>query len=102
MAYNVRHKNMGSPLTPDSFMECPIHGKGKPAFICQHLQHGSGLGFFTPGVAPTEDDPWEQGWCKACEEMALKTGDWNDESEAFAAFRWVCVGCFEQARKRNV
>jgi hypothetical protein len=92
---------MGSPLTPDSFMECPIHGKGKPAFICQHLQHGSGLGFFTPGVAPTADDPWEQGWCKACEEMALKTGDWNDESEAFAAFRWVCVGCFEQARKRN-
>ena len=82
-------------------MECPIHGKGKPAFICQHLQHGSGLGFFVPAEPPTPDDPWQQGWCAECEKLAIRVGEWNDESEAFAQFRWVCEACFEIARKRN-
>jgi hypothetical protein len=94
-------RRMANPLTPDSFMECPIHGRGLPAFICQHLQHGSGLGFFTPSEAPTPDDPWQQAWCAECERVAIEEGKWNDESEGFASFRWVCESCFEVARERN-
>ena len=92
---------MGEPLGPNSRMECPIHGIGRPAFICQHLQHGSNLGFFTPAEAPTDDDPWQQGWCSSCEKVATNAGGWNDASEAFASFRWVCEGCFSVARSRN-
>src|SRR4051812_32658320 len=65
---NQNVKLMTNPLTPDSFMEYPIHGRAKPAFICQHLQHGTGLGFFTPAEPATPDDPWEQAWCGKCEE----------------------------------
>lgn len=93
---------MANELTPDSFMECPIHGRQKPAFICQHLQRGAGLGFFTPAEPPTPDDPWEQAWCGACEKVAIDAGEWNDDSEGYASFRWVCAGCFETARVRNV
>lgn len=92
---------MGKPLSPESYVECPIHGRGKPAFICQHLQHGSELGWFTPATPPTPDDPWQQAWCAQCERVALEAGEWNDSSEAFASFRWVCESCFEVARGRN-
>jgi len=92
---------MPSPLSPHSFMECRIHGRRKPAFICQHLQHGSGLGFYTPAEPPTADDPWQQGWCAECEGVAVEAGEWNDASEAFASFRWVCEGCFADSRARN-
>lgn len=82
-------------------MECLIHGREKPAFICQHLQHGTGLGFFYSSGAANPDDPWEQGWCGKCEEIAIHIGEWNDDSEGFASFRWICAGCFEVARSRN-
>lgn len=92
---------MTNALTPESVIECPIHGLGKPAFICKHLQYGSGLGFFTPSEPPTAEDPWEQAWCAECEEIAINIGEWNDESEGFASFRWICAGCYEVARARN-
>jgi hypothetical protein len=91
---------MGEPLGPFSFMECPIHGRGRPCFVCQHLHHGSGLGFFTPREPPTPDD-WQQAWCSECERVAIEAGEWNDASEGFASFRWVCEGCFEVIRTRN-
>jgi len=83
-------------------MECPVHGIGKPAFICQHLQRGIGVGFFSPDSSPTEDEPWQQGWCTSCEEVRLKAGGWNDESEAYASIRAVCDGCFADSRNRNL
>src|ERR1700744_4982346 len=90
------------PLTRESFMECRVHGIRQPAFICRHLQHGIGVGFFSPGSQPTADEPWKQGWCAACEEARLKAGGWNDESEAQASIRVVCDGCFEDSRSRNL
>ena len=80
---------MGTPLGPDSFMECPIHRKRTPA-----------LGFFEP-ADPRLKGEWPQAWCAACEKVATDVGEWNDESEGFAQFRWVCEGCFLVIRKRN-
>ena len=91
---------MTKPLGPDSLMECPIHGKRSPAFICQHLQNGEHLGFFEPAEPPGQGE-WPQAWCAACESVAIAAGAWNDESEGFAQFRWVCEGCYLLARKRN-
>jgi len=90
------------PLNRESFTECPVHGIGKPAFICQHLRHGVGVGFFSPDAPPTDDEPWMQGWCAACEEVRLKAGGWNDESEAHASIRLICSGCFDDSRSRNL
>ena len=92
---------MTSRLSPDSFMECRIHGRGKPAFICQHLQRGSGLGFYIPADPPTAESPWQEAWCADCERVAIDAGGWNDASEGFASFRWVCEGCFADAKARN-
>ena len=90
------------PLNRESFMACPVHGIGKPAFICQHLQHGVGVGFFSPDSPPAEDEPWMQAWCAACEKARLKAGGWNDESEAYASIRLICGGCFDDSRSRNL
>ena len=92
---------MSTSLDADSFMECPRHGRQKPAFICQHLARGEVQGFFQPDDAPTSDEPWNMAWCEACEVERMRTGGWNDESERYAAIQCVCHGCFEAARARN-
>jgi hypothetical protein len=36
-------------------MDCPCHGRQKPAFICQHLLRGELQRLFQPDDAPTTD-----------------------------------------------
>ena len=43
------------------------HGRLGVAFVCRHLRHGEGLGFFVPDSPPTEEEPWEMTWCAAGE-----------------------------------
>jgi hypothetical protein len=88
-------------LNSKSIMECAIHGRQKPAFICQHLQHGFMLGFLQADEAPSNDAPWEMAWCDACEVVRRQAGGWNDESEGYAAARCVCYGCFLSIRMKN-
>ena len=92
---------MSTSLHSESFMECPCHGRQKPAFICQHLLRGELQGFLQPNDIPTTDEPWEMAWCEACEVVRMRTGGWNDESEGYAGVQCICHGCFETARARN-
>ena len=92
---------MGEPLNKDSFMECPRHGIQKPTFICQHLQHGTALGFHEPDNVTDDELPFRNAWCDQCDRILLQQGGWNDTSEAFANPRPICEGCYEVVRKRN-
>ena len=82
-------------------MECILHGKQKPAFICKHLQYGEGLGFHQPIETPKEDWPFQNAWCDECNTIFLEEGGWNDRSEAFAGIMAICEGCFEVIKERN-
>jgi hypothetical protein len=82
-------------------MECRRHGKQRPTFICQHLQHGHALGFFVPDAPPSEEEPWKAAWCSACEEVRQKEGGWNERSEPFSGVLAICEGCYEEIRRRN-
>jgi hypothetical protein len=90
-----------STLTRDSFMECQRHGRQGVTFVCQHLQHGKGLGFFVPDAPPTQEEPWKMAWCNVCEKIREEEAGWNDRSEAFAGSLAICAGCFEEIRARN-
>lgn len=88
-------------------VHCGQHGTSTPAFVCRHAAAGTDLGFYVansphPDNSPGSDfDGCPNGWCEECEKVRLKCGGWNDESEAFCAGRMVCIGCFEEIRRRN-
>ena len=93
---------MTEALDEHSFMECPRHGKRRPTIICRHLQHGTDRGFNVPDE-PDPEMPWlRTAWCNACDGVLQQEGCWNDRSEDFAKILFVCEGCFEVVRKRNV
>jgi hypothetical protein len=92
-----------SDLSPDSFMECRRHaGRQSVTFVCCHLQHGKGLGFFTPDEPQPTETPWPMAWCRECEEVRIKEGGWNDVSESFSKPTAMCAGCFAEIRSRNI
>lgn len=92
---------MSSTLNKDSKTECPRHGLRKPSFICKHLQHGDGVGFFEPEETPEEDWPFKNAWCAECEAVAIEQGGWNNVSERHAQIMPICEGCYEEIRQRN-
>lgn len=82
-------------------VECSIHGKAEPTFICQHLTKGEHLGF-NVGFDPDEPDAlYPDAWCDRCEDVLDKEGEWNDNSEAFADIKLVCSGCYCEIRAKN-
>jgi hypothetical protein len=88
-------------------VHCAQHGTFGPAFVCRHVRHGSGLGFYVANC-PNADDPvgsdfdgCPNGWCEECEQKRLQCGGWNEESEAFSGVTLVCARCFEEIRCRN-
>jgi hypothetical protein len=82
-------------------VECPVHGDAGPAFVCRHLSLETPVGF-VEGYDP--DDPEAelfQAWCAACDDVLEAEGEWNDRSEAFAAPRLVCRGCYRDMKALN-
>jgi hypothetical protein len=93
---------MGNTLNKNSVMECTRHGIKRPAFICQHLQHGTNLGFHQPEDPIDSEWPFQNAWCDECDKFLLEEGEWNDRSEGFAKLMAVCEGCFEEIKQRNI
>lgn len=82
-------------------VECGVHGATPPTFVCQHLQHGEGLGF-NQGYDPEQPDAaYPDAWCDQCDAVLEQEGEWNARAEAFAGIRLVCAGCYCQIRERN-
>lgn len=85
------------PMTddPDS-IKCHQHGEGYAAFVCRHLVHGSGLGFFH-----SDNGPYPDAWCGECDALMMKTGHWTARAEKFAGITLVCHQCYGNIRRRN-
>lgn len=90
----------------DKFVECGAHGQAKPAFICHHLLEEENVGWYEPEEYELDDDDEFAGclnaWCEKCEEVANKSGGWNDESEAFAQIKLVCESCALRIKQANL
>ena len=79
-------------------ISCATHGSSDRAFVCHHVLSGVRLGFF---FADDPGNPRPDAWCGLCEEKRQETGEWNDESEAFAQVKMICAGCYDAAKQRN-
>jgi hypothetical protein len=83
---------------PEKIMICKLHGKSHATFICNHLAHGSGIGFYYGD----EDDIRPDAWCYECDQNLMQNGgEWNDETEAFANITVICANCYDTVRLQN-
>jgi hypothetical protein len=80
-------------------VSCARHGDRRQAFVCEHLLHGIGLGFFFD--RGDHENPYPDAWCSACEQIRRLHGGWNDESEALVDVRLVCGECYEEIKANN-
>jgi hypothetical protein len=88
-------------LADSDMVECHIHGTEGAAYVCQHLNLTEAVGFIE-GYDPADPEAeLYQAWCRACDAVLMREGDWNDRSEAFAGVRMVCRGCYKEMRALN-
>jgi hypothetical protein len=72
----------------DKYVECSDHEYRRRAFVCQHLNRKTKVGFEEAfetfeDMELLEDDDF-QAWCNECELVRSREDGWNDESMAFA------------------
>jgi len=84
----------------EDFVDCDVHGRSLPAFVCVHLLDGDGLGFNHSDLDSEDDESRPNAWCGDCEQRRLSTGgEWTDDSEPKISL--LCASCWDRARKRN-
>ena len=54
---------------------------------------------FKEAYSPKEERP--NAWCDKCNEIYLKEGEWNDQSEKFAQVTMICSHCYDESMERN-
>jgi hypothetical protein len=86
---------VGEPADDDS-VHCDRHGPARVAFVCRHLVHGSGLGFWHSDNGPCPD-----AWCGECDAVMMRAGRWTARAERFAGITLVCNRCYANIRRRN-
>jgi hypothetical protein len=83
---------------PVNIVDCDLHGKQQQTFVCEHLVHGEGLGFFQ---ADEQENPRPDAWCSRCELIRQAHGDWTEESEKLLGVKLLCGACYDRAKERN-
>ena len=90
----------------DKFVQCETHEFRRIAFVCQHLNQETKVGFEeafeTFEHMELSDDDDLQAWCSDCEAVRQKEGEWNDRSMAFAQIKIVCEKCYFEMKKLNL
>ena len=81
-------------------VHCQQHGDNREAFVCEHLLHGSRLGFFSDLDDPS--NPYPDAWCSSCERIKVEHGGWTDESHAVTKIRLICGQCYEEIKAKNI
>lgn len=86
-------------------VDCGSHGYSRPAFVCQHLNLETPIGFEeafdTYKGMELEEDQDLQAWCGECEKIRVESDGWNQESEKFAGITLVCENCYFELKEFN-
>ncbi|MDR6921946.1 MULTISPECIES: DUF6882 domain-containing protein [Chryseobacterium] len=86
-------------------MDCGNHGFKRPAYVCQHLNLETPVGFEeafdTYKGMELDDEEDFQAWCNDCEKIRIKYDGWDEESEKFAKIKLVCEDCYFEMKKLN-
>jgi hypothetical protein len=90
----------------DRFVACDAHDYRRAAFVCQHLNPTTKVGFVeafeTAEGMELDDDDDLQAWCNQCETVRQAEGEWNDTSMAAAQIKIVCEQCYFEMKELNL
>lgn len=81
-------------------IDCPVHGEAHAAFVCKHLCKNPLQEWFCD--YPSENNPWPDAWCGACERAFQKEGEWNEKNENELELTLICNHCYEEIRGSSV
>ena len=85
------------------YVECGDHGQQQATYVCRHIAQSlidhKPTGFLA--AEQSADNLRPDAWCSACEEMVNRTGEWDEESEAFAGVKLLCGACYDDAKLMN-
>ena len=85
--------------TGDGRVHCREHWSTGETYVCGHLVHGIGLGFY---AAYDPGNPRPDAWCGDCERLRLAFGgEWPEEVERSLGVSLLCGECYDRVRARN-
>ena len=90
----------------DKYIECGDHEYRRVAFVCQHLNFTTKVGFEESfetfeGMELSDDDDF-QAWCDECETIRVAEDGWNHNTMKFAQLKVVCEGCYFKMKALNL
>jgi hypothetical protein len=90
----------------DKYVQCSTHDYRRIAFVCQHLNFNTKVGFEESfktfeGMELLDDDDF-QAWCDDCETVRVAEVGWNDNTLEFAKIRVVWEGCYFKMKELNL
>lgn len=85
---------------PEQKIECPTHGEAHVAYVCGHLAHEPKQRWFCD--YPSEENPWPDAWCGACNQEFRKYGEWNEKNEQILNVKLTCHCCYENFKGGSV
>jgi hypothetical protein len=89
----------------EKYVECDAHDYQRRAFVCQHLNRHTKVGFVEAfetfeGMELGDDDDF-QAWCDTCEKVRQQADGWNDESMEVADIKLLCEQCYFDIKELN-
>jgi hypothetical protein len=82
-------------------VKCNNHGQDYAAFICQHLNKITKVGFNEAFPSDPNNIEEFQAWCDECEKVRVKADGWNDEGMELANIKLVCTQCYFEIKEIN-
>ena len=87
---------------PDSEdrIKCPTHGEANCTYVCSHLASDPRQRWYCN--YPSNDDPYPDAWCSACEQAFQQQGEWNEANKQTSNVRVFCHYCYDQSKGSSV
>ncbi|MCE7072520.1 hypothetical protein LZG74_19540 [Dyadobacter sp. CY327] len=90
----------------NKYIECGDHEYRRVAFVCQHLNFDTKVGFeesfeTIEGMELSDEDDF-QAWCDECETIRVAEDGWSRNAMKFAKYRVVCEGCYFKMKTLNL
>jgi len=86
-----------APQPETATVECSVHGRGFPAYLCEHLAAEPAQAWFSE--EPSAENRWPDAWCARCDAVYLEEGEWNQRASERIRVKLLCHRCYEGKRR---